>query len=178
MRLFVALNFSTRFRSALAELAGDLARDACSGRPTGKENFHLTLAFLGEQADPQPAAEVLSQLSGPAFTLVSAGLGRFRQRQGELWWLGLEQNDSLTRLQADLAAGLRQAGIAFDEKPFRPHLTLLRRAVFPPELTPARWAARQGLRPMYERIDCLSLMLSRSLDGAPSYTELSRQNLF
>ncbi|MDR1089221.1 MAG: hypothetical protein LBL23_08145 [Coriobacteriales bacterium] len=47
MRLFVAVTFSDEVKDSLAILARELERQASAGRFVPRENFHLTLAFLG-----------------------------------------------------------------------------------------------------------------------------------
>ena len=48
MRLFIAINFSPRFKTALMQLTQELAAQAVFCRATEQENLHLTLAFIGE----------------------------------------------------------------------------------------------------------------------------------
>ena len=57
MRLFIALPAPEHVRQALEETQAALKKAGVRGRFTPPENLHLTLAFLGNVADPAPAIE-------------------------------------------------------------------------------------------------------------------------
>jgi len=93
--------------------------------------LHLTLAFLGEQGPseiPALMALALQVVAGhSAFWLRTSQLGGFpNARAARVLWLGLEEEPKLLALVQDLRGGLRAAGVAFDAKPFKAHLTLAR----------------------------------------------------
>lgn len=173
MRLFIAVNFSEDMLSRLWQLSKELAGACLSGRPTWRENFHLTLAFLGEQSSSGPVAEAMEAVDGEAFTLRTAELGSFSRRDGDLWWLSLEPCPALLDIQRRLIGELLRRGFHPDAKPFRPHLTLVREAVAAdgqglPKLQPPHWE---------ETVDCYSLMLSQRIDGRLNYRKLYTRKL-
>ncbi|GAA1173316.1 2'-5' RNA ligase [Kitasatospora gansuensis] len=92
------------------------------------EDWHITLAFLGElpsAAVPllQPALAGLAA-SHPALRLGLRGGGHFDQR---LLWSGIDGDlDGLQLLAADVRDVVRACGIDFKDRPLRPHLTLAR----------------------------------------------------
>ena len=53
MRLFIAINFDENMLDALTEIQDDLRRCGVKGHYTPRENLHMTLAFLGENDDPE-----------------------------------------------------------------------------------------------------------------------------
>jgi 2'-5' RNA ligase len=55
MRLFIAIDFSPEVKQALCGVTTELERQASAGRMVPLENYHLTLAFIGET---QRVAEV------------------------------------------------------------------------------------------------------------------------
>ena len=59
MRLFIAIQFPERIKNALAYLQQDMKDCGMKGNYTKEENFHLTLAFIGEYSD---TARVLSAM--------------------------------------------------------------------------------------------------------------------
>lgn len=92
------------------------------------EDWHITLAFLGEL----PVAAVpplMPPLAGLAAGRAPLGLalrggGHFDER---VLWSGVTGDlDELHRLAADVRARVRECGVLFPERPFRPHLTLAR----------------------------------------------------
>lgn len=96
------------------------------------EGLHLTLAFLGEVPEPavgtlEAAALEVATRHRP-FELRGAGLGQFPPVGApRVLWLGFKPSEPLDALAEDLRGALRRAGVAFDPKPFMPHLTLARR---------------------------------------------------
>ncbi|MEU6862271.1 RNA 2',3'-cyclic phosphodiesterase [Streptomyces sp. NPDC046876] len=92
------------------------------------EDWHITLAFLGEL----PVAAV-PRLRPPLAELAAArrpvrlalrGGGHFDER---VLWSGIEGDlDGLHRLATDVRALVRECGVSFVERPLRPHLTLAR----------------------------------------------------
>ena len=175
MRLFIALNFSPRFRAALSELTNDLAAQAVFCRATEPDNFHLTLSFIGESERAEDIKALLTDELGPAFTVATSRLGRFRREGGDVCWLGLARSSPLNELQAELDARLRAAGFALERRAFRPHLTLLRRAVFPAGFDLEAFGA--DLPALHERISRVSLMESRREQGRLRYLELGGRDL-
>lgn len=170
MRLFVAINFSDRFKSALTQLTREVAAQAVFCRATEPENFHLTLAFIGESERAGEVGALLSPALGPAFTLKTAGLGCFRRKGGDVCWLGLQREPRLTELQAEVERRLRAAGFELERRPFRPHMTLLRQAAFPPDFDLKAFSRELPL--LHERVFRVSLMASDLSGPRPVYTEL------
>ncbi|GAA4078965.1 RNA 2',3'-cyclic phosphodiesterase [Streptomyces hundungensis] len=92
------------------------------------EDWHITLAFLGEL--PVPAIPALRRPLGslatqrPPLELSLRGGGHFDER---VLWSGIEGDlDGLHRLTADVRGVVRECGIVFEDRPLRPHLTLAR----------------------------------------------------
>jgi len=130
-RVFFALWPDGALRTALAELAREVAQEA-HGRATTQENLHLTLAFLGDQSARQVRA--LKALAGAVashrFQLALDEIGSFA-RTGIAWLGASAPQLELVALQSRLALALREAGFSLDERPYAPHLTLARRAGAP-----------------------------------------------
>ena len=91
MRLFVAINLSEEMKNCLTGVQKEWRRARITGNYTPKENFHLTLAFIGEYPAAEKVADLLSELDFSPFTLETEGIGTF----GELWWAGLKESDAL-----------------------------------------------------------------------------------
>ncbi|MFJ6623205.1 RNA 2',3'-cyclic phosphodiesterase [Kitasatospora sp. NPDC091335] len=92
------------------------------------EDWHITLAFLGEQPStvvpPLRSALAGRAASWPAPHLGLRGGGHFDQR---LLWSGIDgDQEQLHRLAADVRDLVRSCGIEFRERPLHPHLTLAR----------------------------------------------------
>ncbi|MDR3414255.1 MAG: RNA 2',3'-cyclic phosphodiesterase [Formivibrio sp.] len=127
-RLFIALFPPPALRTALHEIA--LQRQTClGGRVMPAANLHLTLAFLGmtPTASMPAILDVLRQASTLDCTLALDTLGTFAN--GGIVWAGCRHiPDTLNEYAANLRSALAGKAIVFDNKPFCPHITLLRKA--------------------------------------------------
>lgn len=128
LRLFFALwpdeAIQTRF-----EQAGEMLHRACGGKRTRRENIHLTLAFLGDVPAERVEAlhAIAARAAGPAFDLSFDRIGWWRRNQ-IAWSEPSDPPRSLFDLVSALQTGLAAEGFKTEERPYLPHLTLLRRA--------------------------------------------------
>lgn len=132
-RLFFALPFDEMVQKSLWSRSLQL-RERLGGRAVRLGNYHLTLQFLGMCGAEQTAAakQALTGLAAiEPLVLAFDRPGYFRQRQNALVWLGMQSESGLIRLVETLAALLAQAGFPRDNKPFWPHVTLLRDVPLP-----------------------------------------------
>ena len=126
-RFFVALRPDPASAGRLARLAAGVAT-RCRGRALAACDLHLTLAFIGElpAAEGARLARLLDGLPAnhPGFSLDR--LGRFGPA---LVWIGpARAPDWLGPLARAVGDRLRAGSVGFDERPFKPHLTLVRNA--------------------------------------------------
>jgi 2'-5' RNA ligase len=102
-------------------------------------NLHITLAFLGDvEAERAAAAKAAADAAGaPAFALSLERIELWR-KPGVLCLTPAQTSDALLGLAEDLAARLRAAGFALENRAYRPHLTLARDATrLPDRLRPS-----------------------------------------
>ncbi|MGH3977276.1 MAG: RNA 2',3'-cyclic phosphodiesterase [Pseudonocardiaceae bacterium] len=142
MRLFVALMLPGEVveelkagTAVLRELAPDL-------RWTRPEQWHVTLAFLGEVGE-HVVDELTRRLSRAAarhspLSLSLGGGGRFGNQV--LWTRVQGDHDKLCKLADSVRAAARRSRLPMEQRPYRPHLTL------------ARADAATDLRPLVERL--------------------------
>ncbi|MDI5969609.1 RNA 2',3'-cyclic phosphodiesterase [Streptomyces sp. SL13] len=138
MRLFVAVTPPAAVLGELARAIGPLTTGARAGRLrwTEASGRHVTLAFLGA-TDPGVTLPALTERLArtarrhPPMTLRLASAGRFGATV--LWAAVTGETAALSRLAASVTEGARHAGIALEDRPFRPHLTLARAR---PDATP------------------------------------------
>ena len=64
------------------------------------------------------------------------GLGTFGRSSDATLWLGLDPEQGLSELAVSVRAKLAARGVALDDKPVRPHITLARRARIPRGILP------------------------------------------
>lgn len=142
-RLFFALWPGAELQQKFAEIA-QVLHPQCGGRLIPASNIHLTLIFVGavEKSRIPRLVEAANNVRVTPFQLRIERLGSFHA--GKIAWLApTETPPVLSRLVETLHAALRQAGFSFDEKPFVPHISLLRKArsISPGALDPPiEWA--------------------------------------
>lgn len=141
-RLFFALWPDAQARAALARLQA-----GAGGTPVPAAKLHLTLAFLGAQpAAALPAlCRMLDEVPAHPLTLDIDTYGYFSGPR--IAWAGMRAPPAaLLALQAQLMQRLRQEQwLTQAESPFRPHVTLARRASGVPAgpCAPLRWQAAE-----------------------------------
>jgi 2'-5' RNA ligase len=132
--LAVRIDPSDRLRRVLAELTG-MGRALAAVDPA---RLHVTLKFLGDVETtmiPQveAAAAEVARTHQP-FVMSVVGLGVFpHAARPSVVWAGLEEADKLVEIATDLDGRLAACGLAREERPFVPHLTLARVKARPPE---------------------------------------------
>jgi 2'-5' RNA ligase len=180
MRLFVAILPPQEALDEVAAAAEPLRQAAPDLRWSGRQQWHLTLAFLGEVTErvlPELTAR-LERAAGrhPALDLAFAGGGAFpAARRARVLWAGVRaDNKALAALAASVAASARRAGAPPPDegRKYHPHLTLAhcRRPADVSALvgslaafTGNGWSARS-----------VALMSSHLGSGPPQHEELAR----
>lgn len=129
LRLFFACWPTAALQQQLHTLGVEL-RQQIGGRPTRQDNIHLTLAFIGDvPAQQLPTLQQLAAgISAAPFSLPLQQIGCWPQ--AGVGWLAPEQTpEALLQLVQQLSHGLQQAGFRSEKRRYRPHLTLLRKAI-------------------------------------------------
>jgi 2'-5' RNA ligase len=128
VRLFFAAWPAASVQERLHALAQN-ARSECGGRAVAQRNIHLTLAFLGDvprERLPQIEA-VAGGIDGACCELAVDRLQYWRHNR--IVWAGVERcPEPLRDLARALSARLRAIGFRLDDRPYVPHVTLLRDA--------------------------------------------------
>ena len=166
MRLFFAIPFPPQVRAALAGVQEQLRAQGVRGNFSRVENLHLTLAFLGETPRCRDAAKAMAAAQDRRFSMTLGDPGRF----GDVWWLGIRPCPPLEDLAAGLQARLREAGFSLESRPFRPHITLLRKAQGPA-------APHVDLPPLTMDVDTVVLMESLRQNGRLIYRVVQEKRL-
>lgn len=139
LRLFVAVDPSPEAVAHLGTVVDGLRVSVAdapghSTRLTRRENWHITVAFLGDVPARRVAvaSRVLGEVAAPAtpLQLRVAGGGTFGGARDPILWAGIGgEVDGLRHLARLLQRALRRARVPVDERPPRPHLTISRPGV-------------------------------------------------
>ena len=168
MRLFVAIPFSKEALDAAEERADYVRKNSRRGNFTARENLHLTLAFLGEVDDPSVVTAALDRVRWNACPIRIGDLGSFPSRGTLTVYAACDGRMPLTSLAAAVRSALGASGIAFDGKPFTPHLTIVRDSDLP-----VATIARGMFPPVVFTADRFVLFESVRLDGRLVYRPLA-----
>ncbi|MEX3073263.1 RNA 2',3'-cyclic phosphodiesterase [Vibrio alginolyticus] len=128
MRLFFALTFNDATKQDFARYQELVRSYGLEGHNTRTQNFHITLAFIGEctEKEKQTLINLLHQLKSECGSLRIHRLGSFRQKRSKLLWLGIEHNHALTQLKEELDTALLTQNFVVESRDFIPHITLFR----------------------------------------------------
>jgi RNA 2',3'-cyclic 3'-phosphodiesterase len=177
MRLFVAIELDAAARDAVA------AEQRRVGQSLGNEDrkalkwvnaaqVHLTLAFLGEIAEPRHeliAQAMCRPLPAACFDVAFGGLGVFPSHGApRVLWVGITEGlKELIELQRLVVERLQRLDVVLEDRGFHPHLTLARWRSSRPSDRRRALAAAPASRIARIRVESVALFESRlSLAGA------------
>ena len=180
-RLFVALPLpETSKRELLGGIRGLSSR--VNLIPSREPYLHVTLAFLGNVAEPR-VVELITRIKEScegtgSFRLRAEGLGTFGRN---VLWVGLRGSGEprLRELAIRVRAATRRFAERPDERPFSPHITLARRGEWP---NASRFAGPEFARLLQEhertvftqwRVDRVVLYRSELQPKGAMYTPLA-----
>ena len=106
----------------------------------------------------------MEQVEFEPFEIRLDGIGNF----GDLLWAGVTGEEQLTAVARRLRHELAEAGIPFDKKKFRPHVTLIRQVSYRTE----QKLPKEPLRAEGMTVKRISLMKSERGKNGMVYTEI------
>lgn len=160
MRLFIAITFSDDFKKHLIELKHQWRQMGVKANFTLDENLHLTLCFIGETQQSERIKNVLKKVEFPDFEIEMSKVQAFR----DMLWLGIKKNNTLEQVAKDIRFELDKAGIDYDRKAFKGHITLARKVIGD--------VPKLQLPIAKMKVTKISLMKSTRENGKLVYTEI------
>jgi 2'-5' RNA ligase len=131
--MFVAIELDDRIKRTLPSVTADFALRASARQGAFKfvnpAQAHLTLSFLGD-VQPPMIDGIISAMNDPIelrpFRIAFSGLGIFPPRGApRVLWLAVSDGaDDVIALQRVVARRLEALGLALEDRPFHPHLTI------------------------------------------------------
>ena len=164
MRLFIAIQLNQKMKQLVSDVQDTFRWQQVKGDYTPEENLHITLAFIGEYGDPDEILELMQKVSFKSFSITMDKVGCF----DELWWTGLEESSELEALVKNIRHVLADAGIPYDKKKFKAHVTFLRKPVY----ANGRGISHMSIDPASMQVSRISLMRSTRGKNGMIYTEL------
>jgi 2'-5' RNA ligase len=143
-RLFFALWPEAALREQIVGCSKPIVQ-AARGRAVTTENLHITLAFLGNVDVSQRACieEMAGAIDCPPFDVTLDHSGHW-SRSRVLCLMPADSPAPLSQLAEALQSGASACGLSLDDsRAYRPHLTLMRKVAFAPEVSvvePIHWS--------------------------------------
>jgi 2'-5' RNA ligase len=130
MRTFIAIDLDPEIKKTLSLLVDELDKGYKNVKWVKPEGMHLTLKFLGEigrekVAEIENILMAVSKKYSP-FLLKFKGTGSFPPgtKNPRVLWVGIEEEETLRALQAQLEGELEKLGFPRERRQFHAHLTL------------------------------------------------------
>ncbi|MEH7379606.1 RNA 2',3'-cyclic phosphodiesterase [Bacillus sp. JJ1533] len=130
---FLALALPAETKELLYKWRGLLEQRLSFKSWVHPEDLHITLAFLGGQATFKQLTAIKRQMPDIAkqhenFNLQLNGLGTFGKKDSpRILWAGVDESESLRKLQRDVYVACTDLGFSLDKRPFAPHITMARK---------------------------------------------------
>jgi 2'-5' RNA ligase len=129
MRLFIALDIDDAIRERIRLFLQGVSGFAPHARWARPESLHVTLKFIGE-TPPESVEKIKQSLSGvhaESLDITFRNFGFFpNPKAPRVFWVGIESGPALSNLAAAVDNAMFACGIAKEDHPFSPHLTLAR----------------------------------------------------
>ena len=169
-RAFVAVALPYEVLSAVQARTDGL--EIRGGRATAVLQWHITLQFLGDDADLYAVASALEGFDVRGGRVRLGGAGAFPEaRRGRILWIGVaEGTDVLARLASGVARQLAPLGFEPEEREFRPHLTLVRCASPTDLRAPIAALGAAAIGASWD-VEALTVYESQLGDDGPRYLE-------
>jgi len=131
LRAFIAVDIEGELSEKLARLAESLKSTGADVKLVEKENFHITIRFLGNV--PEESIDVIEKIMRDAVREVKPhklklrGVGAFPSpERPRVVWVGVEGDEELRKIFERIERELRRLGFKPETKGFTAHVTLAR----------------------------------------------------
>jgi len=170
MRVFVAINFNHEFKNNLEYAQQILKKQDLSCVLAPKDNFHLTVAFIGdvEESDISRIEAAIERAKCSQFKIKSTEYGFFPGPK--VVWLGCDGGMELRDLVENVRNELTNEGISFDSRPFKPHITIAKNARFGRSFALSKLKVNE----FEMTVQSVDIMLSEIGTNGVEYTKLSQ----
>lgn len=180
MRIFIAVEFEEAVKEYIYEKQQEVKKEAVKGNFSNKENFHLTLHFIGE-AD-QKKIETIKKVINEAvhgvdpFTLELGNLGHFPRKNKHILWLGVEKGKkTLVEFVDKLRQILKDEGFNIEDQSYRPHITICREVILNQQFADIQRSII--VNPKEIEVTHISLMESVRIEGQLVYRPIYQKAL-
>lgn len=177
MRVFIGVDFSQEIKDRLDTIKTKVQKNSLKGNYTLKENFHLTLQFIGDVNHNELlllkkiVKNVVNEFG--AFSIKAEGIGEFRRPQGNIVFVGVNKSQRLNEIYNLLNDELRKNGFTFENRSYTPHITLGRQVKYNREFN----IKNLHFSPIEIDVNKVTLFESVRFNGVLTYIPILEVNL-
>lgn len=172
-RLFIGINFDKETKNVLERVQKTLVKNNVEGILTHKDNFHVTIKYLGyiEKPVSYKLHALLPALIGQykSFNMRIKNIDSFKKGKTHIVYADVQLNKPFHTLYNAIEAMCISLGVNPDTRPFNPHITLMKKAQID-DLSNIPFKHTITVKE-------LTLFLSHRVDGLLTYTPLSTYTL-
>jgi len=176
MRVFFAFELNNEDKEYMLTIQNKMKVTINSGNLTGKNNFHITLRFIGEINEEKIGSliEVLDDIAANTkpLTLNLNKIGMFDKKGKKIIWIGSESNEMLNDIYIDLEKLIINKNFKKEDKVFLPHITLVRSA----RIKDCKDIELIDIHKEI-KISSISLMESKRVEGVLRYIPIAKRTL-
>jgi len=179
LRVFIAIEFQEEVKNYLKEIQDLISRKSEKGNFTIKDNFHLTLKFIGE-VDLELVEKIKKAIDETVenhnnFKLYFNKIGKFSRASKSIIWMGLKREEELYSLYDKIERELEKINIRKEERKYTPHITLGREIILKEDFNTLLKEVKIKKLPIL--VDKVSLMESTRVNGELKYIPLYEKSL-
>lgn len=167
LRVYIAIDFEDNIKDYFDIITSYIKNHCSKGSFTEKNNFHMTIRFIGEADDLQitQIKDVIDKivLKIEPFKLLVNKLGIFKRKKTNILWAGIEENPTISELHKEITVLLKEHSLPFYDKLFMPHITLGRRVELSEDSTDLDNLIQ--FEKVTIPVKAISLMASKEIDG-------------
>ncbi len=129
MRLFISINFEEKVKDKIVSIIDTIKPFSSYGRFSHRDHIHLTLLFLGDIPSHKinTICKTMDSIKASPFIIKVDKIGNFKRDDGDIYWLGMENNESLLKLQKNLNDALMGENFSLEKRKYTPHITIGRK---------------------------------------------------
>ncbi|WIF95362.1 RNA 2',3'-cyclic phosphodiesterase [Caminicella sporogenes] len=180
MRVFIAIELSDDVKDYIEKRQKIIKKYSEKGNFSYRENFHLTLRFIGE-VDYDEIERIKTAINETAcinkeFYLQLGELGYFPRKNKKIIWIGINKgHKNLRSLFNDLEKNLVKQGFNREERGLKPHITIGREVIMRNEFDYIK--KQVNIEPLKILVDKISLMESTRINGKLTYIPIYTKNM-
>lgn len=177
MRLFIAILLPEEIKNNIFKSAKIVKSHSVKGTYPQKENYHITLAFLGDiEEERLPLIRsIMNMCIVNSFPVSVEDISSFHKKDGDIVHRVVDASRRLYNLQEKLTRLLNKNGFFIEKRPFFPHITIGRRVQYQKDMSfndICEISEIIELSDVTFHASSMHLMLSEHISGKQKYTSI------